>query len=395
MKSIANENLIQRSMSGEKIALNELIQTIARYVQFRTTCLLRSSMDAEDVAQEICIRVYTGIRNLKSPKSFNAWLSSIVFNETRRYMRKNYLKGDLLDISDYQNDIPEDNSDYLPHECAGNNERNKSIAVAVSALPVRQREAIVYHYFDELTINKTAQAMNIDQSSVSRYLKQARNKLKLEFERLSIRGMILLPVGASIRQALHSEAISFMPPDADWPGQILENCREQASNIDHGTEITSVRPSAAPKPGAAPVFVITAAVAAAVVIFAVFSQNGEGLPQAAPPITEQTTPQIQEYDVLFSGGDIDLDYVNPQQATVWARDEYGELSALGWHITTSGSEETVLYSGSGGIVKGVFEEMREQGEEGTFMLYFSMEDPSGFRHTVYRSFTIIMGELEK
>ena len=388
MKSIVNENLIQRCINGEEGALNELIQTIARYILFRTTCLLRSSMDAEDVAQEICIRVYTGVGSLKSPKAFNAWLSSVVNNETRRFMRQNYLNDDHLDMSALQDDIPEENSNYLPHERTGNEERNKSIAAVVRALPVRQREAVIYHYFDELNVNQTAKAMSIDQSSVSHYLKQARKKIKLEFERLSIQGMILLPLGAKIRHALHSEEIIFTAPKAEWSGQILENCREQALSMNYNTEITPARLSAAPKFGVAPALGITAVATVAVVVFAVFSHHKTEIPQAAPVVSELPAPQALEYDVLFSGGAADSEYVNPSQAAVWARDEYGELSALGWSIASSGSETHALHSGDGGVVQGVFDEMLEQGEEGTFTLYFSMEDPSGFRHTVYRSFTI-------
>ena len=55
------ERMVEKAMHGNRIALAELCQTIARGVLFRLSYKLKNRADAEDATQEVLIRVCESI----------------------------------------------------------------------------------------------------------------------------------------------------------------------------------------------------------------------------------------------------------------------------------------------------------------------------------------------
>lgn len=55
----------------------------------------------------------------------------------------------------------------------------------IDALPERQREAIVLHYYSGLNVTEAAKVMDISHAGVSLYLKLARKKIKEELENIA------------------------------------------------------------------------------------------------------------------------------------------------------------------------------------------------------------------
>ena len=70
-----------------------------------------------------------------------------------------------------------------------------------------------------------------------------------------------------------------------------------------------------------------------------------------------------------------------------AENAQGEIKSQRWWITTLESE-AILYEGEGGVVDAVLEDMYTRGEEGKYIIYFKLEDPSGTTYTLTRQFAI-------
>jgi len=177
------EIIVRKSMQGDKEALALLCQVSVKDILFRTTYLLRSQMDAEDAAQEILIRVCKKIQDLKEPKAFNFWLSSIIINESNRYMAKHYKKQEPLDISDYTDVVVEDDDDFLPQEYVEKSEYRKIVMEIIDQLPGQQRKSILLYYYDGLTVSEAAKILGVSRSNISRSLMLARKKIGLMLEK--------------------------------------------------------------------------------------------------------------------------------------------------------------------------------------------------------------------
>ena len=176
------EALAKKAIRGDNDALYELCEKHARSILFRAKYMLGNEMDAEDVAQNVLLRVCENIKDLRKPKAFHAWLSRIIVNETRRYMAARTKRGQVEDIDDYMEELVEDDAQLLPGEYLEGLSVHDAIMEIVSRLPARQREAILLHYYDELKVTEVGKAMGIPHQSASRYLLLAREKLRADLE---------------------------------------------------------------------------------------------------------------------------------------------------------------------------------------------------------------------
>ena len=180
----AIEKLALNASRGNQEALLELCDSIEKKVFVRAMRILNNRMDAEDVAQETLVRVCRQITHLKDARAFYAWLGSIIVNESKRHMMKNSKYKEVLQINEIAKDALEQDEAVLPFEHIDRIENRKMVNEAILLLPARQREAIILHYFDELSVKETASAMDIPIQSASNYLKLARAKIKITLERL-------------------------------------------------------------------------------------------------------------------------------------------------------------------------------------------------------------------
>jgi len=182
-KAAAFEVLVHKAVKGERKALIELCEQIAKGILYRATLIVGNPTAAEDVSQEVLIRVCENIKYLREPKAFKVWLSKIISNESNRYFTNNSKYGTVLSIDDYLETMTEDKEEFLPHECVENAEARSTVMDAISRLSVRQREAVMLHYYDGLNVTQVADVMGVTKQSVSEYLALSREKLKRELEK--------------------------------------------------------------------------------------------------------------------------------------------------------------------------------------------------------------------
>ena len=180
------EALAARAIQGDDTALYSLCEKLTRSILFRAKYMVGNEMDAEDVAQNVLFRVCENIQSLRKPKVFQAWLSRIIVNESRRYLSARSKHGTVVDIDDYMEELAESDVNQLPSEYVENKNFRQDIMEIVLRLPSRQREAIILHYYDDLKVTEVAQAMNIPHQSASRYLSLAREKLRVELEKTGL-----------------------------------------------------------------------------------------------------------------------------------------------------------------------------------------------------------------
>jgi len=172
--------LALRASQGDDGALQELCEKLANVVLHHAKYMLGSKMDAEDVSQNILIRVCENIRNLREPKAFRAWLAGIELNEARRFIADCSKRSGVVDIEDYLEVFPEGHDEWLPEADAVGKDERRSVMEILSHLPQRQREAVILRYFEDLNVSQVALTMRITHQCVSKYLTIAREKLKSE-----------------------------------------------------------------------------------------------------------------------------------------------------------------------------------------------------------------------
>jgi RNA polymerase sigma-70 factor (ECF subfamily) len=72
--------LIAKSKRGDKAAFEELVKQFSKYVYTTAFFILRDTHEAEDVSQEVFVKVYLSIKGFRGLSSFKTWIRKLTVN---------------------------------------------------------------------------------------------------------------------------------------------------------------------------------------------------------------------------------------------------------------------------------------------------------------------------
>lgn len=96
---------IDRALGGDKAALSELLASVQDMVYNLSLRMLGSPHDAEDAAQEIHIRILTGLSSFKKESAFTTWVYRVAANHLINYKKSMFAKLPPLSFEYYGADI--------------------------------------------------------------------------------------------------------------------------------------------------------------------------------------------------------------------------------------------------------------------------------------------------
>ena len=79
-KTIDDKILVERSKKGDRVAFEKLVKMYSNYVYTNAYFMLRDTHDAEDISQEVFVKVYLSIKNFRGLSSFKTWLRKLTIN---------------------------------------------------------------------------------------------------------------------------------------------------------------------------------------------------------------------------------------------------------------------------------------------------------------------------
>jgi len=149
-----------------------LISFIARFTGDRNS--------AEDIAQEVFLRVFKVAKDYKPQAKFKTWLFTIATNLCLNEIRDNKSNPKIVDLSDlHEQEYPIIASEVLsPEKAAENAELSTAVRKAIINLPENQRIAILLRQYNDLSYNEIGQIMGISISAVESLIQRARQSLK-------------------------------------------------------------------------------------------------------------------------------------------------------------------------------------------------------------------------
>lgn len=123
---------------------------------------------AEDVSQEVFLKAWKSMDRFRGESSEKTWLMRIAINTCRDWQRTGWFR--FLD----RRVTPED----LPLAAPDTGFEEGSVSDAVSSLPRDERDAVLLHYYENLTLEETASALGISLATVKRRLTRACDHLR-------------------------------------------------------------------------------------------------------------------------------------------------------------------------------------------------------------------------
>lgn len=175
---MSDELLVVRAQLGSRSALEDLVVRWQKPVWLYVRRMLDAER-ADDVAQEAWIAVVRALPRLREPDRFAPWLFTIVrraaLNRLRgQYADRHQLVGDLESDHDLSDGGARDPVDALV-------DRAEMVA-RLSGLPVLEREVLVLHYLEDLSVEDCAQVCGVPAGTIKSRLNRARRMLRENVE---------------------------------------------------------------------------------------------------------------------------------------------------------------------------------------------------------------------
>src|SRR6266852_9039388 len=96
--------LIERARSGDDNAFNQVLQAYRKRILGTIARLIGKPEDVEDVGQEVFLRLYYSLDQLRTPEVFEPWLYRLTVNASYDYLRKQRRRTEsrMSDLSEQQ-----------------------------------------------------------------------------------------------------------------------------------------------------------------------------------------------------------------------------------------------------------------------------------------------------
>ena len=178
-----DDSLIREFISGQEEAFSEILGRYRNLVLNVAYRFLRDRTEAEDVAQDVFLKIYCSARTYEPKAKFSTWVYKITANVCLNRLRneKNAAKSVPYDGQD-QADMDSSPGFFSPSEELERNERMTVVHDALQCLPANQRLAIVLKRYEGLSYREIAEIIGCSPAAVDSLLQRANGKLRKYLE---------------------------------------------------------------------------------------------------------------------------------------------------------------------------------------------------------------------
>lgn len=179
-ESALDHALMERIGAGDHEAFRVLVERHQNVVIGTVAKMLGNSSDAEDVAQQVFLRIWRNAKRYRPDAKFTTYLFTItrnlVFNETRRRGRKKTVSVDEREENSHH--LIKDSQDRQPDAELLQTELRNAVDDAIASLPEPQRMAVVLRSHDQLPYEEIAVILGLSLPAVKSLLFRARAVLR-------------------------------------------------------------------------------------------------------------------------------------------------------------------------------------------------------------------------
>jgi len=172
-----NVQLMLDFQNGNKAAFETLMGQYYRRILNFIYRYLGNKERAEDLTQEVFIKVYHEQNHYRPTAQFRTWLYTIAknlsFNELKRHHHKS------VSLDQFQTLDVEDQTAH-PDKILADEEMANVVKKVISELPENQRMALILRRYDNFSYEEIAETMGLSSQAVKSLLNRAKDNLRLK-----------------------------------------------------------------------------------------------------------------------------------------------------------------------------------------------------------------------
>ena len=178
--------LMLQVREGSAAAFEALVEKHQKRLVMVLEHLVSDRTQAEDLAQDVFLRVYRARERYIPTAKFSTWLYTITHNVASNSIRKSSRRKEINLVASPSGSMPvrpldtmaKDKSNLMPTRLADQKEMEKVIREAIQSLGPRQRMAMLLSKYEGMSYNEIAESMELTTQAVKSLLSRARGNLK-------------------------------------------------------------------------------------------------------------------------------------------------------------------------------------------------------------------------
>lgn len=188
LATISDAEVMLQVKAGDDGAFEHLVQKYRRPMVSYMYRMCHNAAAAEDLAQEVFLRVYRSRANYEPSAKFTTWLyriaTNLAVNHARDSRHERPENSVSIDEPDQETGLALDLRDtsLTAEETILRRERMAAIRQRVQSLPERQRTAVVMHKYQQMDYHQIAEVLKLSESATKSLLFRAYETLRVQLK---------------------------------------------------------------------------------------------------------------------------------------------------------------------------------------------------------------------
>ena len=182
--------LIKRAQAGESAAFNEIVLAYRKRILGTITRLIARPEDVEDVAQEVFLRLYFSLDQLRTAEVFEPWLYRLTVNAAYDYLRKQRRRQEYR-----MSELSEQQMVMADAQAGGRAERDEremkktreTVEAVLGSVSESDRILLMLKELEGLSLKELEKIYNINENALKVRLFRARQRVLKAFEEVAKR----------------------------------------------------------------------------------------------------------------------------------------------------------------------------------------------------------------
>jgi len=176
---MSDQQIIEEIQKGNQAMFRLLVDKYQKMVFVTAIGFLHCKEDAEDLTQEIFLKVWASLSSFKGDSEFSTWLYRIAVNSCINTAQKKQ-RNRFVELAEewLQRIFPIESGEKDSQQLMEANESDAAIQKAIDSLPISQRTAFLLSVYDELSQKEIARVMQRTEGSVEQLLQRAKTNLQ-------------------------------------------------------------------------------------------------------------------------------------------------------------------------------------------------------------------------
>jgi RNA polymerase sigma-70 factor (ECF subfamily) len=178
-------NLIERVCSGDMYAFQEIVERYKKKVFYIAYDIVGDFHEAEDISQEVFIKMYRALDRFRKDAKMSSWLYQIAVNTSIDSLRRKKSKlrinvEDIEQVGVQEQTLESANPEADPERRAVTALMQEHIDLALDKVTPQERTVFVMRHYNEFKIREIADVLEVSSGTVKSLLFRALKKLRKE-----------------------------------------------------------------------------------------------------------------------------------------------------------------------------------------------------------------------